>query len=149
MLFLAEFSCISSLLIAIIRCDTCAGLPCLERLESYGRDILVWVSYSAFSISNTNTNMMHGISHSLYIILQLISFRWFIDYYVSLDLPKYRSIFNLLCLRPNQYIYPQMEGGLMRDIFTHNITTPEHWYMLMLPIIYTAPTAMLLIPMTE
>ena len=32
-----------------------------------------------------------------------------------------------------------MEGGLMRDIFTHKITTPEHWYMLMLPVIYTAP----------
>jgi hypothetical protein len=35
---------------------------------------------------------------------------------------------------------PQMEDGLMRDIFTHKITTPEHWYMLMLPTIYTAPT---------
>ena len=27
----------------------------------------------------------------------------------------------------------------MRDIFTHKITTPEHWYMLMLPGAYTAP----------
>lgn len=26
-----------------------------------------------------------------------------------------------------------MEGGLMRDMFTHKITTPEHWYMLMRP----------------
>mmetsp|Transcript_35051 Transcript_35051/g.73945 ORF Transcript_35051/g.73945 Transcript_35051/m.73945 type:complete len:524 (+) Transcript_35051:2-1573(+) len=26
-----------------------------------------------------------------------------------------------------------MEGGLMRDIFTHKITTPEHWNMLMIP----------------
>jgi hypothetical protein len=32
-----------------------------------------------------------------------------------------------------------MEDGLMRDIFTHKITTPEHWYMLMLPGLYTAP----------
>mmetsp|Transcript_3245 Transcript_3245/g.4737 ORF Transcript_3245/g.4737 Transcript_3245/m.4737 type:complete len:430 (+) Transcript_3245:188-1477(+) len=36
---------------------------------------------------------------------------WFIDYY--------------------------MEGGLMRDMFTHKITTPEHWYMLMQPTRYT------------
>jgi hypothetical protein len=36
---------------------------------------------------------------------------WFIDYY--------------------------MEAGLMRDIFTHKITTPEHWYMLMQPTRYT------------
>ncbi|KAL7544139.1 hypothetical protein ACHAWF_007522 [Thalassiosira exigua] len=36
---------------------------------------------------------------------------WFIDYY--------------------------MEGGLMRDIFTHKITTPEHWYMLMMPTVYS------------
>jgi hypothetical protein len=36
---------------------------------------------------------------------------WFIDYY--------------------------MEGGLMRDIFTHKITTPQHWNMLMMPTIYT------------
>ena len=28
-------------------------------------------------------------------------------------------------------------GGLMRDIFTHKITTPEHWQMLMLPTVYT------------
>ena len=25
----------------------------------------------------------------------------------------------------------------MRDIFTHKITTPEHWYMLMMPTVYT------------
>ena len=37
--------------------------------------------------------------------------RWFIDYW--------------------------MEGGLMRDIFTHQITTPEHWYMLMMPTVYS------------
>mmetsp|Transcript_10017 Transcript_10017/g.18259 ORF Transcript_10017/g.18259 Transcript_10017/m.18259 type:complete len:596 (+) Transcript_10017:38-1825(+) len=30
-----------------------------------------------------------------------------------------------------------MEGGLMRDIFTHKITTPEHWEMLMQPTIFT------------
>mmetsp|Transcript_6524 Transcript_6524/g.10697 ORF Transcript_6524/g.10697 Transcript_6524/m.10697 type:complete len:393 (-) Transcript_6524:127-1305(-) len=30
-----------------------------------------------------------------------------------------------------------MEGGLMRDIFTHKITTPKHWGMLMQPTIYT------------
>eukprot|EP00565_Helicotheca_tamesis_P002451 CAMPEP_0185741410 /NCGR_PEP_ID=MMETSP1171-20130828/38944_1 /TAXON_ID=374046 /ORGANISM="Helicotheca tamensis, Strain CCMP826" /LENGTH=405 /DNA_ID=CAMNT_0028413379 /DNA_START=492 /DNA_END=1709 /DNA_ORIENTATION=- len=36
---------------------------------------------------------------------------WFIDYY--------------------------MEGGLMRDMFTNKITTPEHWYMLMMPTVYT------------
>jgi len=30
-----------------------------------------------------------------------------------------------------------MEGGLMRDIFTHKITTPEHWYMLMMPTVYS------------
>eukprot|EP00565_Helicotheca_tamesis_P008478 CAMPEP_0185725286 /NCGR_PEP_ID=MMETSP1171-20130828/1580_1 /TAXON_ID=374046 /ORGANISM="Helicotheca tamensis, Strain CCMP826" /LENGTH=402 /DNA_ID=CAMNT_0028393371 /DNA_START=84 /DNA_END=1292 /DNA_ORIENTATION=+ len=36
---------------------------------------------------------------------------WFIDYY--------------------------MEGGLMRDMFTNKITTPEHWNMLMLPTAYT------------
>eukprot|EP00581_Thalassiosira_minuscula_P008828 CAMPEP_0183705926 /NCGR_PEP_ID=MMETSP0737-20130205/2887_1 /TAXON_ID=385413 /ORGANISM="Thalassiosira miniscula, Strain CCMP1093" /LENGTH=486 /DNA_ID=CAMNT_0025933193 /DNA_START=73 /DNA_END=1533 /DNA_ORIENTATION=- len=30
-----------------------------------------------------------------------------------------------------------MEGGLMRDVFTHNITTPEHWNMLMMPGAYT------------
>mmetsp|Transcript_32752 Transcript_32752/g.43667 ORF Transcript_32752/g.43667 Transcript_32752/m.43667 type:complete len:407 (-) Transcript_32752:106-1326(-) len=30
-----------------------------------------------------------------------------------------------------------MEGGLMRDIFTNKITTPKHWYMLMMPTVYT------------
>ena len=30
-----------------------------------------------------------------------------------------------------------MEGGLMRDIFTHQLTTPEHWYMSMMPTVYT------------
>jgi len=30
-----------------------------------------------------------------------------------------------------------MEAGLFRDIFTHKITTPEHWYMLRKPTIYT------------
>eukprot|EP00594_Rhizosolenia_setigera_P020044 CAMPEP_0178980672 /NCGR_PEP_ID=MMETSP0789-20121207/26630_1 /TAXON_ID=3005 /ORGANISM="Rhizosolenia setigera, Strain CCMP 1694" /LENGTH=180 /DNA_ID=CAMNT_0020671119 /DNA_START=501 /DNA_END=1040 /DNA_ORIENTATION=- len=30
-----------------------------------------------------------------------------------------------------------MEGGLMRDMFTGKITTPEHWNMLMKPTIYT------------
>ena len=30
-----------------------------------------------------------------------------------------------------------MEGGLMRCIFTHKITTPKHWYMLMMPTKYT------------
>ncbi|KAL7527898.1 hypothetical protein ACHAXR_005050 [Thalassiosira sp. AJA248-18] len=30
-----------------------------------------------------------------------------------------------------------MEGGLMRDMFTHKITTPEHWNMLMMPTKYT------------
>jgi len=38
-------------------------------------------------------------------------YRWFIDYW--------------------------MEGGLMRDMFTHKITTPEHWNMLMMPTVYT------------
>ena len=28
--------------------------------------------------------------------------------------------------------------GLMRDYFTHKITTPEHWRMLMMPTVYTA-----------
>jgi len=36
---------------------------------------------------------------------------WFIDYY--------------------------MEGGLMRDMFNHKITTPDHWFMLMQPTRYT------------
>jgi len=30
-----------------------------------------------------------------------------------------------------------MEGGLMRDMFTHKITTAEHWNMLMMPTVYT------------
>ena len=30
-----------------------------------------------------------------------------------------------------------MEEGLMRDIFSHKITTPEHWYMLMQPTAYS------------
>lgn len=30
-----------------------------------------------------------------------------------------------------------MEGGLMRDMFTHKITTEEHWNMLMMPTVYT------------
>ncbi|KAL7546017.1 hypothetical protein ACHAWF_009364 [Thalassiosira exigua] len=30
-----------------------------------------------------------------------------------------------------------MEGGLMRDMFNHRITTPEHWNMLMMPTAYT------------
>ena len=30
-----------------------------------------------------------------------------------------------------------MEGGLMRDIYTHKITTQEHWNMLMIPTAYT------------
>ncbi len=25
----------------------------------------------------------------------------------------------------------------MRDMFTHKITTPEHWNMLMMPTVYT------------
>jgi len=29
-----------------------------------------------------------------------------------------------------------MEGGLMRDMFTTKITTPEHWNMLMMPTVY-------------
>jgi len=29
-----------------------------------------------------------------------------------------------------------MEGGLMRDIFTHKITTPEQWYMITKPTVY-------------
>ena len=29
-----------------------------------------------------------------------------------------------------------MEGGLLRDIFSHKITTPEHWNMLMMPTVY-------------
>jgi hypothetical protein len=33
----------------------------------------------------------------------------------------------------------QMEDGLMRDMFTHKITTPLHWYMVMMPVKYTAP----------
>jgi len=36
---------------------------------------------------------------------------WFIDYY--------------------------MEGGLLRDIFTHKTTTKQHWDMLMMPTVYT------------
>jgi hypothetical protein len=47
-------------------------------------------------------------------------------------------------LRVNEEIYWYgwfidywMEGGLMRDIYTHQITTPEHWNMLMLPFAYT------------
>ena len=36
---------------------------------------------------------------------------WFIDYY--------------------------MEGGLLRDIFTHKTTTKHHWDMLMMPTAYT------------
>jgi hypothetical protein len=32
-----------------------------------------------------------------------------------------------------------MEDGLMRDMFTHKITTPLHWYMVMMPVKYTAP----------
>lgn len=30
-----------------------------------------------------------------------------------------------------------MEGGLLRDIFTHKITTPEHWALLMMPTVYS------------
>ena len=30
-----------------------------------------------------------------------------------------------------------LEEGLMRDMFTHKVTTPEHWYMLMQPTVYT------------
>ena len=40
-----------------------------------------------------------------------LSLKWFIDYY--------------------------MEGGLLRDIFTHKTTTKEHWDMLMMPTVYT------------
>ncbi len=40
-----------------------------------------------------------------------LSRRWFIDYW--------------------------MEEGLLRDMFTHKITTPEHWYMLIQPTVYT------------
>lgn len=29
-----------------------------------------------------------------------------------------------------------MEEGLLRDIFTHKITTPEHWALLMMPTVY-------------
>lgn len=40
-----------------------------------------------------------------------MTLKWFIDYY--------------------------MEGGLLRDIFTHKTTTKEHWDMLMMPTVYT------------
>lgn len=30
-----------------------------------------------------------------------------------------------------------MEGGLMRDVFTHKLTAPRHWHMLMQPTKYT------------
>lgn len=30
-----------------------------------------------------------------------------------------------------------MEGGLLRDIFTHKITTPYHWNLLMQPTVYS------------
>ncbi|EJK48025.1 hypothetical protein THAOC_33214 [Thalassiosira oceanica] len=30
-----------------------------------------------------------------------------------------------------------MEGGLMRDIYTHRITTPHHWNMVVMPTAYT------------
>ena len=30
-----------------------------------------------------------------------------------------------------------MEGGLLRDIFTHKITTPYHWSLLMMPTVYS------------
>ena len=29
-----------------------------------------------------------------------------------------------------------MEAGLLRDIDTHKITTPEHWALLMMPTVY-------------
>merc|ERR1719291_1234578 len=29
-----------------------------------------------------------------------------------------------------------MEGGLMRDMFSHRLTIPEHWNMLMMPHFY-------------
>jgi len=42
-----------------------------------------------------------------YVIDEIQWYGWFIDYW--------------------------MEGGLMRDIFSHRITTPRHWNMLMIP----------------
>jgi hypothetical protein len=35
------------------------------------------------------------------------------------------------------FLYCLFVPGLMRDIFTHKITTPEHWSMLMMPTVYT------------
>jgi len=34
-----------------------------------------------------------------------------------------------------------MEGGLLRDIFTHELTTPEHWHRLMAPSVYSEAEA--------
>jgi len=54
---------------------------------------------------------------------------------------QYQMLTSYVCSsQPMQYgwfIDYWMEGGLMRDIYTHQITTPEHWNMLMLPFAYT------------
>jgi hypothetical protein len=35
------------------------------------------------------------------------------------------------------FIIVLFNPGLMRDYFTHKITTPKHWRMLMMPTVYT------------
>ena len=42
--------------------------------------------------------------------------------------------FTLACVSP---LLCRAEGGLMRDMFTHKITTAEHWNMLMMPTVYS------------
>ena len=74
---------------------------------------------SCFLVLNNkfSANRVPGVSIIYNTILLIILFiffrcnRWFIDYW--------------------------MEEGLLRDIFTHKITTPEHWALLMMPTAYS------------
>jgi hypothetical protein len=49
---------------------------------------------------------------------------------------KHYSFRNIIFSTSPPSLMMQMEGGLLRDIYTHKITTPHHWNMLMMPTVY-------------
>ena len=71
-------------------------------------DEVDWYGVSCPVILHTHIFSILEKANELYF---LFSSKWFIDYY--------------------------MEGGLLRDIFTHKKTTKHHWDMLMMPTVYT------------
>lgn len=44
---------------------------------------------------------------------------------------------SIIMLNTSLFLSRDVHLGLMRDMFTHKITTPKHWNMLMMPTVYT------------